>query len=144
MTVKFSRLSAAVISMMVSIHANAMEPLDMKRVTDTDKMYFGNRLTPDQIKKLQQISVDGFATGKLPCDKVIEINKTLHFLHNVTPVFRQASTDDNISPYTRKYSSALAHEFAETTKVLGDILPRYKKLCTAGKQKRHDSTVTQN
>jgi hypothetical protein len=148
MGIKFSVFSiavqVAVLIVILSINAFAMEPLDMKQVTDVDIIYFGSRLTSDQIEKLQQISIHGYTTSKIPCDKIVAINKTLLFLNIVTPVFREASTDSEISRYARKYSSSLAHEFTETAKVFADILPHYKKICTAGKQNRQDTELLQN
>lgn len=145
MTLKFSVLSTAVqvavFSLVSSINVFAMEPLDMSQVTDADKIYFGSRLTPDQIEKLQQISIHGYTTSMIPCDKIVAINKTLRFLNIVTPVFREASTNKEISRYARKYSSSLTQEFTETAKVFADILPSYKKICTAGKQKRQDTEL---
>ena len=145
MALKFSALSiavqVAVFSVILSINVFAMEPLDMKQVTDADKIYFGSRLTPDQIEKLQQISIHGYTKSKRPCDKIVAINKTLHFFKAVTPVFRKASTSNEISRYARKYSSSLAHEFTETAEVFADILPRYKKICTVDKQKRQDTEL---
>jgi hypothetical protein len=139
MALKYSVISiavqVAVFSVILSINVFAMEPLDMKRVTDADKIYFGSRLTPDQIEKLQQISIHGYTTSKSPCEKIVAINKTLHFFKAVTPVFREASTSNEISRYARKYSSSLAREFTETAEVFADILPRYKKICTDDKQK---------
>lgn len=137
---KFSVVSlaaqTAVVSAIVSTTVLAMEPLDMKQITDADKIFFGKRLTPEQIKKLQQISSNGFATSKLPCDKIVEINKNLHFIKVVTPVLREASTNSDISRYARVYSTSLTHEFTETSKVFVSLLPRYEKICTATKKEQ--------
>jgi Zn-dependent oligopeptidase len=127
--------------MISAINVPAMEPLDMKRVTDTDKMYFGSRLTQDQLEKLQQISTQGFTTSKLPCEKIAAINKTLNFINSVTPVLREAATNSELSGYARKYSSSLALEFTETTKVFAVLLPRYKKICSESKQNRQDAEL---
>ena len=126
----------AVVSAVLSINVLAMEPLDMKQITEADKIFFGKRLTPDQIKRLQQISISGFATSKLPCDKIVEINKNLHFIKAVTPVLREASTNSDISRYARAYSTSLTHEFTETSKVFVSILPRYEKICSAAKKEQ--------
>ena len=129
----------AVLSIMLSGTVLAMEPFDMKQITDADKIYFGSRLTPELIEKLQQISIHGYSTGKLPCDKIVAINKSLNLFNKVIPVFREASTNNEISKYARNYSSSLAHEFIETSKVFADLMPRYKKICEASKQNRQDS-----
>ena len=140
MNFKFSVVSlaaqTAVVSAIVSTTVLAMEPLDMKQITDADKIFFGKRLTPEQIKKLQQISNNGFTTSKLPCDKIVEINKNLHFIKVVTPVLREASTNSDISRYARVYSTSLTHEFTETSKVFVSLLPRYEKVCTATKKEQ--------
>jgi hypothetical protein len=137
-------VQTAVISVLLSINVLAMEQIDMKQVTDADKIFFGRRLTPEQIEKLKQISIHGFSTSKIPCEKIVAINKTLHFLSIVTPVFKEASTNDDISKYAKKYSSSVAHEFTQTSKALNEILPRYKKICAASQKKRHDTELEQN
>ncbi|BCS54660.1 hypothetical protein [Geobacter sp. SVR] len=126
-------LQAAVFSALLSNEASAMEQLNMKNITDADKVYFGKRLTKEQLEKLQYILANGFTTSKSPCEKVAAINKNLLFLKTVTSVFREASASGEISTYARSYSSSLTHEFTATAKVFGDILPRYEQACRASR-----------
>jgi hypothetical protein len=136
--VKIKTLSAVVAVFVVaqSVNASAIEPLNMKRITDEDKIYFGSKLDVEQIEKIQQV-ISHHNMSKLPCEKVSEIKKTLIFLEEVKPIFKEASTSAGISSYARKYSAALVQEFSGTSKALNEILPHYKNACvtTAATQK---------
>ena len=125
----------ATVSMLIAVAAFAMEPLDIKRISDDDKIFFASRLHVDQIEKLSRI-INHDAFSKLPCEKVAEINKTLGTIKAVTPIFREASASGELSAYSRNYSSQLVHEFTATTKALNELLPRYKNKCAAKAEKR--------
>jgi hypothetical protein len=137
-------VQAAAISMFFPINGLAMERLDLKQVTDADKVYFGSRLTLEQIEKLQYIANHGYDLSALPCDNIVPINEALVFLKEVTPVFRKASNSNEISAYARKYSSSLARVFTITSKAFAEVLPRYRKICTDGKQNRQDAQLRPN
>lgn len=137
-------VQAAAFSIFFPINGLAMERLDLKQVTDADKVYFGSNLTLEQIEKLQQIANHGYNLSAQPCDNIAPINEALVFLKEVTPVFRKASTSNEISAYARKYSSSLARVFTMTSKAFTDVLPRYKKICTDGKQNRQDAKLRSN
>jgi hypothetical protein len=111
-----------------SVNVSAIEPLNMKRITDEDKFYFGTRLDAEKIEKIQQ-AISHRKISKPPCEKVFEIKKTLRFLEEVKPIFKEASTSADISSYARKYSAALVQEFSGTSKALKEILPHYKNAC---------------
>jgi hypothetical protein len=130
---KIQVVSLAVVAFVVtqSINAFAIEPPNMKRITDEDKVYFGTRLDKEQIEKLQKV-INHSKMSKLPCEKAVEIKKTLRFLKEVTPIFQEASTCTDVSSYARKYSASLTQELNGTSKVLNEMLPHYKKACAAG------------
>ena len=126
-------LAVAVLALVHAVSAFAIEPPDMKRITDEDKVYFGTRLDKEQVEKLQRI-INHSKMSKQPCTKAAEIHTTLRFLKEVTPIFREASTCADISSYARKYSASLTQELAGTSKALNEMLPHYKKACTASKE----------
>src|ERR1035437_3776343 len=148
MSFKLKVLSIAVhiaaLNMIFPIYALAMEPLNLKRISDDDKIYFGSRLSRDQIEKIQQIINHNYTKSKLPCEKILAINMTLSFLSTVTPIFRDASTSTEISAYARKYSSSLVHELTAKTKALTEILPYYKKVCAAKETSRQNGELLTN
>ena len=120
------------LSALLSVNVYAIEPLNMKHVTDADRIYFGSRLTPDQFEKLQKFVDHSCIASTLPCEKKIAaINETLHFIRAVTPVLRSASSNTEISVYAKKYSSSLANELAATTTALNEILPHYMNICAS-------------
>jgi hypothetical protein len=127
---KIKVLSVAVAAFVVaqSVNAFAIGPPNMKRVTDEDKIYFATRLNKEQFERLQQV-IKHNDMRKPPCEKAVEINKTLRFLKGVHPIFKEASTSADISSYARKYSAALAKELADTSKALNMILPYYQNAC---------------
>lgn len=131
-TITFS-LAAAVVIIMQSVNSYAIEPPNMKRLTEEDKFYFGTRLDKEQFEKLQQV-ISRPKTSNQPCTKAAETNKTLKFLGEVTPLFQEASSSADISSYARNYSTSLAQELVGTRKALTEILPHYKKACAATKQ----------
>ena len=128
--VKSLTFAVAVFVVAQSVSSFAIEPPNMKRITDEDKIYFGTRLDVEQIDKLQQV-INHSKMKKPPCEKAIEINKTLRFIKEVNPIFQEASTSPDISSYARKYSAALIKELADTSKALKEILPHYMKACAA-------------
>ncbi|MEI7817547.1 MAG: hypothetical protein WCI45_10205 [Desulfuromonadales bacterium] len=148
MAIKFSILFKIVLvtacCMISSLDVLAVEPLEIKQLTDADKIYFGSRLTSDQIEKLQHISAHGYNMSKLPCEKIVAINKNIHFLSLVTPVFRSASTSGEVSAYAKKYSTTLARELTDTVKAFNEILPRYKQICSSTKQNPKNTESRQN
>lgn len=148
MSFKLKILSIAVhiaaLSMIFPIYALAMEPLNLKRISDDDKIYFGSRLNRDQIEKIQQIINHDFTMSKLPCEKILAINMTLRFLSTMTPIFREASNSTEISPYAKKYSSSLLRELTAKTKELNEILPYYKNTCAANETSRNNGEFITN
>ena len=119
-------LLAAVAAFMVvqSVNLFAIELPNMKKISAEDKIFFGTRINVDQFKKLQQI-INHSKISMPPCEKAVEINKTLRFLKEVKPIFQEASTSAGISLYARKYSAALAQELTETSKALIEICLLY-------------------
>lgn len=137
MSAKMKVLSVAVAAFVVSqsVSASAIEPLNMKRVTDEDKIYFATRLTVEQGEKLQQI-INHQRMRRPPCEKIVDIAKTLRFVKEVHPIFQEASTSADISSYARRYSAAIVKELDVTTKSFTMILPYYQNACdTAAGQK---------
>jgi hypothetical protein len=130
--------------MIFPLYVYALEPLNLKRISDDDKIYFGSRLSLDQIERIQQIINHNYTVSKLPCEKILAINMTLGFLSTVTPIFREASTSAEISAYARKYSSSLLHELTAKTKALTEILPYYKKICAAKETSRKNGESITN
>jgi len=128
-------MAVAAIVVAQSVNASAIEPPNMKRITDEDKIYFWARLDKEQLEKLKKIFNYG-KTSNQPCLKAAEINRTLRLLKEVTPIFREASTSADISSYARKYSASLVKELISTGKALNEALPHYKNACAASKEAR--------
>jgi hypothetical protein len=138
---KVKILSIAVAALVVaqSVNSFAIEPPNLKRITDADKVYFGTRLDKEQFDKLQQVINHG-KMSKQPCAKAAEIEKTLRFLKEMIPIFQEAPTHTYLSSYARKYSSSLAQELIATRKALTEILPHSKKACMSTMEARKGKT----
>lgn len=131
--IKILSLIGAAFIVAQSVNASAIEPPNMKLITDEDKIYFGARLDREQIEKLQHV-INPNQTANQPCANAAEITKTLRYLKEVTPIFREASASADISAYARKYSASLTHELDRTSKALNQMLSYYRKACAGGKE----------
>ena len=113
-----------------SFNVSAIEPPNMNRISEADKLYFGTRLDKDQFDKLQRV-INHSTMSRKPCLRVAEIDKTLRFIKEVTPVFQEAANRSHLSTYARTYSASLTRELLGTGKALKEILPHSKKACAA-------------
>ena len=113
----------------------ALEPPDMKRITDEDKLYFAGRIDKEQVEKIRHIIDHSILTNKQPCDKVAAITNTVKFIKTVKPIFREASKSADISSHARRYSADLVQELSGTSKAMVELLPYYRGSCTSSGDK---------
>jgi hypothetical protein len=131
--IKLLSITVAAVVVAHAVTVSAIEPPDMNRVTDEDKLYFETRLNKDQIEGLQRLFRPN-RMDKPPCEEATEISNNLRLLKTVTPILREASTCADVSPYTRKYSAALAKQLNGTSKGFATLLRYYRKTCSADKE----------
>lgn len=130
--------SVLVSCVLASTNICAME-LDKNQITDSDREYFGNQLTPSQQEKMQQIGNLQYTLSKLPCEKKVDaVIDTIDALNVLTPIFERASSSKELSDYAKKYAASLVHNFSGLSQTLVSALPEFKLACSKGMPSRQE------